>query len=141
MGEAGGSDGPGVRERGTTAARAGSLRFLGEVHVSGENPRIREDAPGSFGGTYPLDVPSVMATAWQSEDGALGVAVANISDSDRKVKLALPLASAGMSPADALEMETFGPEGRLSFARDVAVQQRLTVPARSALVLSVRKRP
>lgn len=63
--------------------------FLGPVEVTGDNPRFTQEAPGSFGGTYTLDVPAVMATEWEAEDGRTATAVCNLDDAPHTVSVCL----------------------------------------------------
>lgn len=60
-------------------------RFLGLVDVTGDNPKIKLTTAAPFGGEYSLDTPSVIASAWEAEDGSIGVALANMSDGEHKV--------------------------------------------------------
>ena len=69
-------------------------RFLGLVNVRGDNPRLKGEGSGSFGGSYEINLPAVMASAWKSEDGRTALALVNMSDEahevivkDRKVKV------------------------------------------------------
>jgi len=62
-------------------------KFLGLLSVRGDNPRVKGEGSGSFGGSYKIDLPAVMASAWQSEDGREAIAVANMSDEAREVEV------------------------------------------------------
>jgi hypothetical protein len=62
-------------------------RFLGEVKVAGDNPIIDCEAAGSFGGTYMIHLPTVMATKWQSPDGKTAIAICNTGNEPRTVKV------------------------------------------------------
>ncbi|HET6455646.1 MAG TPA: DUF6259 domain-containing protein [Armatimonadota bacterium] len=73
-------------------------KFLGLVPVKGDNPRMKGEGSGSFGGSYKIDLPSVMASAWcrqsehpdpsgQSEDGRTAIALVNMSDEAREVEV------------------------------------------------------
>lgn len=106
-------------------------RFLGLVDVTGDNPSIKFTADAPFGGDYTLDLPSVFASAWEAEDGSIGVALANMSDEDRRVEFVAPL-----KKSKAYQMEEFGPEGRISTAKAKSAMQTVTVPARSAVVVA-----
>lgn len=108
-------------------------RLLGLVDVGGDNPRVKFTAGGPFGGDYTLDMPSVCASAWEAEDGSVGVALANMSDEDRKVEFTAPLVA-----GKAYAVEEFGPEGRISTARTDSHMQRVTVPARSAVIVGFK---
>ena len=44
------------------------------------------------GGKYPIDLPAVMATAWLSREGEVGIAVVNMSDAPHEVELSAPWA-------------------------------------------------
>lgn len=62
-------------------------KFLGLLNVRGDNPRLRGEASGSFGGSYKIDMPSVIGSAWLAEDGSLGIALANMSDEAHEVEV------------------------------------------------------
>jgi len=109
-------------------------RLLGLVDVGGDNPRVKFTAGGPFGGEYTLDLPSVCGSAWKAEDGSVGVALANMSDEDRKVEFSAPLVV-----GKAYRVQEFGPEGRMSRAKGAAGAQKVTVPARGAVILAFGK--
>ncbi|HEY3265400.1 MAG TPA: DUF6259 domain-containing protein [Armatimonadota bacterium] len=111
----------------------GSL--LGELTPGGDNPRLSAVSEGSFGGTYQLDIDAVIGAAWKSEDGALGVALANLDNVSHTVTVTLPLAEAGISGS--FTLEAFGPEGSEGRAASAEAVQTVTLPARGALVLAV----
>lgn len=113
-------------------------RFLGMINVRGDNPRlICKDALGSFGGSYEIDLPSVLASAWQAEDGSLGIVLANMSDGSRSVEFDLPVVCAGLSMSAPLKRKIFGPEGLLSSGTITEARQRVEIPARSGAILSI----
>ena len=60
-------------------------RFLGLMPVRGDNPHLKGEGSGSFGGSYKIDLPSVMASAWESEDGRVAIALVNMSDEAHEV--------------------------------------------------------
>jgi hypothetical protein len=62
-------------------------RFLGLVNVRGDNPRMKGEGSGSFGGSYKIDLPAVVASAWEAEDGRMAVAVVNMSDEAHEVEI------------------------------------------------------
>ena len=65
--------------------------LLGLVDVGGDNPRVKFTAPAPFGGgEYTSDLPSVFGSAWEAEDGSIGVALANMTDEDHEVNVAAP---------------------------------------------------
>lgn len=66
-------------------------RFLGMVDVRGENPHLKGEGIGSFGGTYPIDVPSVMASKWIAEDGSQAIVMVNMSDLPHEVEIPISL--------------------------------------------------
>lgn len=109
-------------------------RFLGMLDVGGGNPRLTCEATGSMGGTYPIDTPTVIGSAWLAENGSLGVLLANMSDEERKVEVELSLKAAGIQTTTGLSTATFGPEGKLD-AGPGGVLQKVSVPARSAVVV------
>ena len=108
-------------------------RLLGLVEPSGDNPRVKFTAPGPFGGEYTLDVPSVCGSVWEAEDGSIGIALANMSDVDRKVEFTAPLVA-----GNAYRVEVFGPEGRKPTARTSSPTHKVTVPARSAVIVGFK---
>lgn len=63
--------------------------FLGEAEVTGDNPRLTGEGTGR-GSKYAIDLPAVMATAWLATDGAVGLAVVNLSDQPRTVEVRPP---------------------------------------------------
>ncbi len=62
-------------------------RFMGLLDVRGDNPRVKGEGSGSFGGSYKIDLPSVIGSAWLAEDGSLGIALANMSDDPHEVEV------------------------------------------------------
>ncbi len=112
-------------------------KFEGLLDVPGDNPHMTGEASGSFSGSYHIDMPSVTASSWLAEDGALGVALANMSDEPHDVEVRLPLDKAHIVTSHGFTLETLGPEGSISKVKAKASLQRLTIPARSALILSV----
>lgn len=62
-------------------------KFLGLLNVKGDIPNLTCTASGSFGGTYEIDVPAVLASEWQSEDGRKAVTLVNMSDEAQKVEV------------------------------------------------------
>ena len=115
-------------------------RFLGMIDVRGDNPHLAGEASGSFGGTYSLDLPAVLASAWLAEDGTLGILLANMSDEPRKVEFELPLATAKLSAEKGFSVSTYAPEGLLSTVPSRSAARALTIPSRSALVLALTYR-
>ena len=65
-------------------------RFLGLVDAKGDNPTVKFAGPGFFGGDYSAEMPSVFASAWEAEDGSIGVALANMTDEGHEVQVAAP---------------------------------------------------
>ncbi len=76
-----------ARQRGRAFLVMGT--FLGDVEISGDNPRLRGEGTGR-GGTYPIDLPAVMGTGWLAADRTVGLAVVNLSDQPHKVELRVP---------------------------------------------------
>ncbi|NLC58472.1 MAG: hypothetical protein GX774_16685 [Armatimonadetes bacterium] len=109
-------------------------RFLGMQEATGDNPRLRGEGSGSFGGTYPIDLPAVMASNWLAEDGSVAVALTNLSDEPHEVTVTRPQAPEVEAK---LAVQLFGPDGPLPGERRGAVQ-RVTVAPRSALVVAWR---
>ncbi|HEY3414251.1 MAG TPA: DUF6259 domain-containing protein [Armatimonadota bacterium] len=62
-------------------------QFLAPVEVYGDNPPVNVEAPGSFGGTYNLEIQAVMATLWRAEDGRTAVAICNLDDAVHTVQV------------------------------------------------------
>lgn len=115
-------------------------RFLGEVPVHGDNPVLTEEAAASFGdGTYELSIPAVPACAWLAEDGSLGVALVNVSDAPRQVSFELPLVRAGLDGATDLEIEVWGPDGRLPTGQTSGVAQSMEIESLSARMVVARQ--
>lgn len=106
-------------------------RLLGLVDAGGDNPRVQFTSPAPFGGgEYTVDMPSVCGSAWEAEDGSIGVALANMSDEAHEVEFTAPL-KAGKR----YTMEVFGPEGRTSLSEGVGGSQNVEVAARSAVIV------
>jgi len=104
-------------------------RLLGIVDVGGDNPAIKFTAAAPFGGEYTLVTPSVVGSAWEAEDGSIGVALANMSDADRKVEFAAPLKA-----GSAYRPEILSPAGKRSVGPGEDAEN-VTVPARSAVIV------
>jgi hypothetical protein len=117
-------------------------RLLGMLDVVGDSPVISGDASGKRGGDYAFETPAVLASAWLAEDGSLGVALVNMSDDVREVEFDLPLAAAGLH-SKSLTAEVYGSEGLISSGPARPTRQKLSIPARGGLILSVagKKRP
>ncbi len=114
--------------------------FLGMLDVRGDNPRLKCDATRSFGGgTYKIDTPAVIGSAWLADDGSIGVLLANMSDEAREVEVTLPLAKAGIDPFAGYTVKTSGPEGLVSAEKAASVVRKVTVGPRSAVVLAVSR--
>ena len=107
-------------------------RFLGMLDAGGDNPPVKGEGTGSFGGTYPIDLPAVLASSWQAEDGTIGIALANTSDEEHEVDVRLP----GIRASKGLKVAMFGPEGELSVRKTDSAVQKVKVPARSAVILA-----
>jgi len=114
-------------------------RFLGLLSARGDNPRMKGEGSGSFGGTYRIDLPAVLASAWLSEDGKLGIALANMSDEAHDVELRLPLDKAGILASKGFKVEVYGSEGLISSTTSRSASQKIEVPARGAVILSVSR--
>ncbi len=114
-------------------------RFLGLVTPTGDNPRVKGEGSGSFSGAYEIDTPSVIGSAWQAEDGSLGILLANLSGEEREVEAHLPLVEAGIRASKGFTVERFGPEGLESSERATSADLRARVPGRSGVVLSIRQ--
>lgn len=115
--------------------------FLGMIDVGGDNPRMACEAGGAFGGTYRIDTPAVIASAWLAEDGRLGVLLANMSDEAREVEVDPPLGKAGLDAAGGYALETYGPEGLVSVERSASAVLKIRATDRGALLLSLSPLP
>ncbi len=113
-------------------------RFLGPVDARGDFPQLKGVATGSFGGEYEIDVPAVMACAWQSEAGDLAVALVNLSDRRESVSIEFPLEKAGLDPAEESFVDLYDPEGLCSPAKLRSTSARIEVAQRSAVIAVVR---
>lgn len=112
-------------------------KFEGLLDVRGENPHMFGEASGSFSGTYDINMPSVMGSAWLAEDRSLGVTLSNMSDEAHEVEVRLPLDKAGIVASKGFTVETFGPEGSISKAKGKSSLWKVSVPARSGLILAI----
>lgn len=112
-------------------------RFLGLVTPTGDNPGLTVEGSGSFSGSYKIETPSVIGSAWQAEDGALGVLLANVSDKEREVEVHLPLIRSGITASEGFTIERFGPDGLESSSQGDSPDQKVKVPGRSGLVLVI----
>ncbi len=112
-------------------------RFEGLLDVRGDNPHVKGEATGSFSGTYQIDMPSVTGSVWLAEDGSLGVALTNMSDDAHEIEVRLPLDKAGIIASKGFTVQTFGPEGSVSKVEAKSSLQKVSVPARSAIILSI----
>jgi len=108
-------------------------RFLGMVDAKGDNPRITCTATGSFSGNYTIDLPAVLASSWEAEDGSIGILLSNMADEEHEVEVKVPL-KAGKS----YNMEQVGPDGRTSELVTSSETQKVTMPARGAMILSFK---
>ncbi len=119
-----------LREMARVRADASDLlvgaRFLGEAPVAGDMPRLTGRGSGSFGGSYPIDVPAVLATAWLSPRGGRFVIAVNLSDSPVEARVPLPRLREGFEGWDtAARCEACGWDS----------PRTVTVPAAGALVI------
>jgi lysophospholipase L1-like esterase len=103
-------------------------RFLGEVEVTGDNPHLKGEGVGSA--KYAIDLPAVMATAWLSQEGELGIAAVNMSDAPRAVELRAPWSH--LQSLIAREPWVF-----TSSASDLPAVQMLTLAPREARVIRI----
>lgn len=109
-------------------------RFLGMIEVGGKNLVLNGEGPDGAGGTYPIETPSVIASAWQAENGSLGIALVNLADEAREVEMELPLKKAGLA-GKRIRVKVYGPQGELPTKTGSSAIQKLRVPERSALIL------
>lgn len=115
-------------------------RFLGLLEVKGDNPRVIGTGAGTFGGTYKLDLPSVMAAGWLAKDGTTGIIIVNQTDKDHKIQFNLPLEKAGLPKNKTVVLKIFGPDGLELTELIKPAIQRLNIPARSAKILQITKK-
>jgi hypothetical protein len=73
-----------------------------------------------------------MGSRWQAEDGTYGIALVNISNEDHTVEVGFRAKSGG-----SYNLRTFGKDGLISETNTDSLTQKLTVPARQALILSL----
>ncbi len=112
-------------------------RFLGLLETRGAFARLQGIATGSFGGEYAIDVPAVMASAWLSETGDLGVALCNLSDEARVVEVDLPFGKADIDPSGDLLCRVYRSEGPFGAPVAAAPVQKVRLEPRSAAILAV----
>jgi len=105
--------------------------FLGMIDVRGDNPKLVEDKAGSYQGTYLVDLPAVIASAWRAEDGSIGIAVVNMSDEEHEVEMTAPL-MAGKS----YKMKVMWPQGRVSSLKVTSPVIKVSIAAREARILA-----
>lgn len=108
-------------------------QFLGALEVRGENPRLTGEGTGAFGGTYRIDLPAVLGSAWRAEDGRIGLLLANMSDGERRVEVTAPV-----DDGEAFTVDEFWPKGLVSSRRGGSRNLRVTVPARSGVLVELR---
>ncbi|MCX7918782.1 MAG: DUF6259 domain-containing protein [bacterium] len=112
-------------------------KFLGLIEVKGDNPRVLGIGTGSFGGTYPIDIPAVIASGWRAKNGSVGILIANHSDNDHTVSLDLPLEKEKITDKKRIHLYIFGSEGFESLRVIKSNRCSLTVPCRSAKLLDI----
>ena len=83
-----------------------SGEFLGLPEVGGDNPPVIVDGNCAFGGTYSKKPPSVIASAWRSERGELGMLVVNHTPHVRNVEITPPASSGAAGQKIPLTMPT-----------------------------------
>lgn len=114
--------------------------FLGMIDVRGDNPRMKGEATASFGGTYHIDMPAVIASAWRGMNGSLGILLANVSDEAREVEVTPPLAKTDLNAFAGYVVKTYGPEGLTSTERPTSTVRKVTIAPRSAAVIEMAGR-
>ena len=113
--------------------------FLGMVDVKGGNPRVKGEGAGSFGGSYPIDMPSVMASAWLADDRSMGVCVTNMTGQSRDVEVEIPLQAGGFRATSKLNVRGVGPDGELFSEPLQNATRSLHMEPFGAVLLEVRK--
>jgi hypothetical protein len=90
-----------------------------------------------WGNEYSLSMPAVIATAWKSTEGELGVPLTNLSDREQSVHISLSRQAHGLRPGQVYRLTEVGPEGSSPagtlLADDPTIEK--TMPAVSALLL------
>lgn len=115
-------------------------RFLGMLNAQGDNPLLRIEGKPSFGsGTYAMELPSVLTSAWLAENGSLGILMVNQSNEDHNVQVCLPLNKVGIQADKGFSVEKFGSEGKESDWQSTTAIQKVTIPARNAILLKIKK--
>jgi hypothetical protein len=102
-------------------------RFLGEVEVTGDSPRLTGE--GSADQKYSIDLPAVMATAWLAPDSSMGLAVVNLSDQPRAVEIRPPWQRYRAVTA----------ESKAASAANEPEVIKLTIAARDARIVRINK--
>jgi hypothetical protein len=115
-------------------------RFLGLLEVQGDNPQVKGTGKATFGGTYKLDLPSVIAAAWFANDGTAGIIIVNQTDKYHKIQIDIPLEKFGIPKNRAIRIKIFGPDGLESEEISKPTILRLFIPARSAKILQITKK-
>ncbi|MFB3897566.1 MAG: DUF6259 domain-containing protein [bacterium] len=115
-------------------------RFLGLIEVKGDNPQVKSIGKATFGGTYKLDIPAVIAAAWLGKDGTAGIILVNQTDKDHKVKFEIPIEKFGISKKKIIRIQLFGPDGFESESILKSTCLQLTIPARTAKIIQIPKK-
>lgn len=95
-----------------------------------------------WGNEYSLPMPAVIATAWRSPQGELGIALTNLSDHEQLVRISLSRGAHGLRPGRVYQLTEIAPEGSSragTFRSDESVIEK-TMPATSALLLRLAGR-
>jgi hypothetical protein len=124
-----------VRCRGHAARFVTGGRFVCPVSIRGDNPVLAGEASGAFGGSYHIETPTVLASAWLAAGGSPGILLVNMGDSDRTVAVELPVQECQVF-ADLTVSAQRWTSGGLAGASSVEGSScRFTIAAGSAVVL------
>lgn len=114
-------------------------KFLGLIEVQGDNPRVKGIGKATFGGTYKLDLPAVIAAAWLGKNGTAGIILVNQADKDHKVQVDIPLSKFGIPKKKSIRLQISGPDGFESEKISKSSALQLTIPPRSAKLIQIPK--
>jgi len=113
-------------------------RFLGMLDVDGVKDHVKGEVSASFGTEmYRLDLPGVLVSSWEAEDGSLGIVMANMTDKEQHPRIRLPFDRMKMDSSGNFMMKSYGPEGLISSTVSSGSMQEFTLPARGALIISI----
>ncbi len=110
-------------------------RLLGLVETGGDNPEILIQGSGAFSGSYEMKKPSVIGSAWRSEDeNAVGILLTNYTESERAIVIENKFGGA------ARKIDVFAPDGLEKSMSADSPTLSLVMPPLSARVLKIKTR-